>query len=497
MPADASIYGTLNTPGKGTGLATLGELQALKLIKEQREAETARAQAEAETEQRKARQMALVQDVFTRHAGPNGLNKKAALNELYAVDKDAATAFEKELNASIASADAHEKAQREQDLADMTFDFNLLKGATPQTLPFIRSRMRDQEFAAQIPDDPTQLTPMLEQMNNALLSASDYNKKIADIDAKHDKAEDRVLGHLSAAMDADQWADGWAEARYKGVYDELIGMGLSEQFTPDMPARLSEMLLTPEQRAQRTSREADDKRQAEAAAEAARHNRVMEGRPTGATAPVAVIGPDGKTVYVTPQQALGMRPASGREQGRPVTSGDAGRISDLDTSLNDLVTLRATVAPRDPKTGQLTEPGATGFGAQVGASLPKAVTSLTGWGVTAKQKQATIDRVKQVIGKALEGGVLRKEDEVKYEKILPTVADPVEIVETKLNGLESAIRQRRSTQLDALEDAGYDVSRFVSRGPAGAGQKIQKEIPGFPGAVAESTDGGKTWRRVK
>ena len=54
------------------------------------------------------------------------------------------------------------------------------------------------------------------------------------------------------------------------------------------------------------------------------------------------------------------------------------------------------------------------------------------------QVSAVIDRVKQVIGKALEGGVLRKEDEVKYEKILPTIYDSAALVRSKLDGLESA-----------------------------------------------------------
>ena len=95
--------------------------------------------------------------------------------------------------------------------------------------------------------------------------------------------------------------------------------------------------------------------------------------------------------------------------------------------------------------------------------VPNVVTEITGWGSDAKQKQAVIDRVKQVIGKALEGGVLRKEDEYKYTKILPTIADPAEVVQAKLDGLDQAIMQRRQTLLDALEDANYDVSAYRER----------------------------------
>jgi hypothetical protein len=169
---------------------------------------------------------------------------------------------------------------------------------------------------------------------------------------------------------------------------------------------------------------------------------------------VSVIGPDGKPVYVPEGQAVGKTPGSAAGAAlRPVTSGDAGRIADLDTSRDDLAVLSSAI----------TQAGATGTAAKVGASLPNWVTDVTGWGTSAKQKQALIDRVKQVIGKALEGGVLRKEDEYKYEKILPTIADPPPIVLSKLRGLDAALLARRQTQLDALSDANYDTSRFEAR----------------------------------
>ena len=164
---------------------------------------------------------------------------------------------------------------------------------------------------------------------------------------------------------------------------------------------------------------------------------------------------NGQIIRVAEDQIKpGDTPASTREQGRPVTSGDAGRLSELDSSLDDLSTLRQTIEGVQ---------GATGPSAAIGAALPNVVTNLTGWGTEAKQKQAVIDRVKQVIGKALEEGVLRKEDEAKYAKILPTIGDPPEVVTTKLNGLQRAIEQKRQRDIDALEDANYDVSKFRTR----------------------------------
>jgi hypothetical protein len=154
-------------------------------------------------------------------------------------------------------------------------------------------------------------------------------------------------------------------------------------------------------------------------------------------------------------------PANTREQGRPVVSGDAGRIADLDTSLDDLGTLEKTLTETK---------GATGTQAKAGAMLPNAITELTGWGEDAKKRQAVIDRVKQVIGKALEGGVLRKEDEYKYKAILPTIGDTQAVAQSKLNGLRDALTKRRETTLDALDDAGYDVAKYRARKGAAATQ---------------------------
>jgi len=169
---------------------------------------------------------------------------------------------------------------------------------------------------------------------------------------------------------------------------------------------------------------------------------------------VPIIGSDGQPVLVPRSQAVGKRPASTREQGRPVTSGDANRIADFDTSLDELRALDTVLSAK----------GSTGVEASVRASLPAWANEMTsGWGTQAKQRQAVIERVKQVIGKTLEGGVLRKEDEYKYAKILPTISDTPEVVQSKIQGLRTAVVDRRGNLLDALSDAGYETGRFQAR----------------------------------
>lgn len=178
--------------------------------------------------------------------------------------------------------------------------------------------------------------------------------------------------------------------------------------------------------------------------------------------PLVAIMKDGKPILVPRSQAVYQTPATNREQGRAVTSGDAGRVAEIDNSLDDIGRLKTAIGGA----------GSTGTVAKIGASLPNWVTDITGWGTDAKKKQALIDRVKQVIGKALEGGVLRKEDELKYEKILPTVSDVNEVVTEKLNGLNDAIRSKRERLLESLTDAGYETSRFArtEKGATGGAQ---------------------------
>lgn len=80
-------------------------------------------------------------------------------------------------------------------------------------------------------------------------------------------------------------------------------------------------------------------------------------------------------------------------------------ITDLEAGLNNLDHLSSEIG----KSG-----GNIPF---LGSILSKVPNS------ESKRLRADLDLVKQIIGKALEGGVLRKEDEEKYKRILPTIDD--------------------------------------------------------------------------
>ena len=191
------------------------------------------------------------------------------------------------------------------------------------------------------------------------------------------------------------------------------------------------------------------------AAETARHNRAME------------------------------ESARNRTSARPVLSGDVNRIADIDTSLNEITALRDEV-----KT--------SGAGSKIGAMLPNVVSEYTGIGAEAKKRQSQIDRTKQLIGKTLEGGVLRKEDELKYERILPTIGDPPDVAARKLDGLERMLKQKRETVIETLDDAGFNVEAMKKRGPAGGsktGGRVRVVGPnGQTGTVPAGTTLPDGWK---
>lgn len=91
---------------------------------------------------------------------------------------------------------------------------------------------------------------------------------------------------------------------------------------------------------------------------------------------------------------------------------------------------------------------------------------------SSKRLRADIDRVKQVIGKALEGGVLRKEDEEKYKKILPTVDDTDEDATLKIDAISTDLERKLDIYKRNLGSGGggVDLSSLINSMSAGGTQ---------------------------
>lgn len=134
------------------------------------------------------------------------------------------------------------------------------------------------------------------------------------------------------------------------------------------------------------------------------------------------------------------------EGGKPLLSGEINKFNDFRSGLNTL----------DRLSGEVSK---TGAASKASAMVPGFVTEMTGIGTEAKSRQAVLDQAKQVVGKAMEGGVLRKEDEAKYMRILPIISDPPDVAKAKLENLKSVMAQDAEIYLETLEAAGRNVTK--------------------------------------
>jgi len=88
------------------------------------------------------------------------------------------------------------------------------------------------------------------------------------------------------------------------------------------------------------------------------------------------------------------------------------------------------------------------------------VKALNPFDTGANQMKQLVASTKQVIGKGLEGGVLRKEDEYKYEKIIPNIGDTKEVLKVKYKQLRDLLVNEHRNTLKALMEVGYNTSNL-------------------------------------
>ncbi len=119
--------------------------------------------------------------------------------------------------------------------------------------------------------------------------------------------------------------------------------------------------------------------------------------------------------------------------GKGMGEGAIDRLADGDAAVNSILDLTKTLEANNANVGPI-----------VGRIMGKNPYS------DMQAVRAEVDLVRQRVGKAFEGGVLRKEDELKYMKILPTMEDtPANaIAKAKLvaKTLQNDLRTYRETQ---------------------------------------------------
>jgi len=94
----------------------------------------------------------------------------------------------------------------------------------------------------------------------------------------------------------------------------------------------------------------------------------------------------------------------------------------------------------------------------------------------AQDVQSTINATKQIVGKYLEGGVLRKEDEEKYAKILPKLSDTAKVAQRKLENVRTLVNTKTSAQMEGLVAAGYNPGNVSNENVVVGPDGIEYEI---------------------
>jgi hypothetical protein len=123
----------------------------------------------------------------------------------------------------------------------------------------------------------------------------------------------------------------------------------------------------------------------------------------------------------------------GPQQQKPLNSTAAGVVADTQTGLTALGNL----------SDALTQSNAN-------SPLLGGLRAANPFDTNAQSLQAQVATAKQIVGKALEGGVLRKEDEVKYAKLLPTMRDSDAVAQFKIQQLQQLISSRLQNYLSSL-----------------------------------------------
>lgn len=79
--------------------------------------------------------------------------------------------------------------------------------------------------------------------------------------------------------------------------------------------------------------------------------------------------------------------------------------------------------------------------------------------ISGQNIQSKLKLVSQIVGKFMEWWVLRKEDEVKYERMLPTLKDSPDVAKSKIENVKNILEQKYKWYIQDYSN-NYDVSWF-------------------------------------
>lgn len=108
--------------------------------------------------------------------------------------------------------------------------------------------------------------------------------------------------------------------------------------------------------------------------------------------------------------------------------------------------------------------------------------SIDKYDTRAQTIQSQMKATAQMVGKYLEGGVLRKEDEAKYEKMLPQLTDTPDVAKNKLSIVSNILMNRYNQNISNLEKQGFNTSGL----PKFEVPNLPKELKGKTSIIQNS-----------
>lgn len=156
--------------------------------------------------------------------------------------------------------------------------------------------------------------------------------------------------------------------------------------------------------------------------------------------------------------------------GRQLQPTMIGRISETESAVASLKDLKESIKAAESKIGPM-----------AGWSRRNPMDE------QARTVFAEINLVKQRVGKALEGGVLRKEDEEKYKQILAVMEDRPQVAYGKIDGLVKTLERDNNIYQDNLIATGWAVPKKVGTSTADELERYVKP----DGSVGYRKKGGK------
>lgn len=139
-----------------------------------------------------------------------------------------------------------------------------------------------------------------------------------------------------------------------------------------------------------------------------------------------------------------LREEEAKKKGKTITAGTAKEIGEYDSAVNMADRLQNLYTEK-----------ASGFGSSLTQFIPSS---------QANQYEKDRAVAAQTIGGILEGGKLTEEDYNRYYKMLPDPADTNEIAQVKINAIKQLISARKRGAVEALGQAGFDISQIPTDG---------------------------------